>query len=181
MEIAVIDTCCLINVYASQHPQAIVQAVFQKAIVPKEVVEESLFIRKPDDDDSARLVPSEVSFDELIATGTIEVASFEQEEELERFVRLATLLDDGEAACMTIASCRSVSLATDDRKAIAVANDLGVEVLTTPDILKRWIDTVSPQPQNIGVVIRNIERYGRFKPHYTSPRAQWWSDNSLTE
>ena len=98
---------------------------------------------------------------------------------MERFVQLAALLDDGEAACVSIASSRGLSLATDNRRAIMIANDLSVEILTTPEILMNWISTVSPESREIADVIYNIERYGRFRPHHTSVHTKWWKDNSL--
>lgn len=173
MKVTVLDTCCLINLYASQRPQSLIRVVFGGAIVPKQVAEEGLFIRQPGDDQSEELVPAEIHIDESI----IGIVGFDQEGELERFVQLAAILDDGEAACLTIASSRKLSLATDDRKAIAVASDLGVEVQTTPEILISWIDAASPARKEIAEVIESIERYGRFRPHHTSTHAKWWHDN----
>jgi len=173
----VLDTCCLINLYASQRLQVLIQTVFDQAIIPEQVVRESLFIRQPDENDPEHLVPAAINLDELITDTTIKVVGFEQEEELGQFIQLATLLDDGEAACVTIASSRGLSLVTDDRKAIDIAKDLSVEVLTTPEILMSWINAVAPEPEEIAKVIENIERHGRFKPHHTSPHATWWNNN----
>ena len=178
MNVTVIDTCCLINLYASQRPLALIQAVFRKIIIPNHVAEESLFIRQPADDDPTQLVPVAISLGELLEKAVIEVVDFNEDAELEQFIQLATLLDDGEAACMAIASLRGLPLSTDDRKAITVANDLDVEILTTPEILKNWIIAVSPEPGEITEVVDNIERYGRFRPHHTSVHAKWWMDNS---
>ncbi len=176
MKAIVIDTCCLINIYASQRSRALIQTVFGKAFIPKQVAGESLFIRQPADDDPEQLVPVEINVEELVECAAIEVVDF-TEAELERFIQLAALLDDGEAACLTIASLRGLLLATDDRKAIAVANDLGVEVLTTPEILMNWISKMSPKAMEIAEVINNIEHFGRFRPHHTSTYAKWWKNN----
>lgn len=177
MKVTVLDTCCLINLYASQRPQAIIQAVFKEAIIPKQVSGEGLFIRQPWDDDPKILIPVEINLDALVADAIIKVSDLEHDGELERFVQLATILDDGEAVCVAIASLRGLSLATDDRKAIAIAGDLGIDVLTTPEILMNWIDVASPEPKEITKVIENIERYGRFRPHHTSDYAKWWRDS----
>lgn len=177
MKVIVIDTCCLINIYASQQPSKIIQAVFGKAIIPKQVSEESLFIKQPADDEPEQLVSVEINFKELVECGVIEVVDF-QGMELEQFIQLATLLDDGEAACLTVASSRALLLATDDRKAIKVANDLNIEVLTTPEILMSWIVATLPKPEEIAKVIDNIERFGHFKPHHTSSHAEWWKNAS---
>lgn len=173
----VLDTCCLINLYASQRLQMLIRTVFDQAIIPEQVVGESLFIRQPDDKNPEQLVPAVINLDALVMDATVKVVGLEQREELDQFIQLATLLDDGEAACVAIASSRGLSLATDDRKAIAIAKDLSVEVVTTPEILMNWINAVAPEPEEIAKVIENIERYGRFKPHHTSPHATWWNNN----
>lgn len=177
MKVTVLDTCCLINLYASQRPQEIIQAAFKAAIIPKQVAGEGLFIRQPGDDDQRILIPAEICLDVLISDAIIKVGGFEHDGELERFVQLASVLDDGEAGCVAIASSRGLSLATDDRKAIAIASDMNIDVLTTPEILMKWINASSPEPNEITKVIENIERYGRFKPHHTSDHAKWWKSN----
>ncbi len=173
MKVSVLDTCCLINLYASQRPERLIQGVCDEAIIPRQVAEEGLFIRQPGGGQPGELVPAEI----CLHASAIRVVECDQEGELERFVQLAAILDDGEAACVAIASSRKLPLATDDRKAIAVAYDLGVEVLTTPEILMSWIVAASPDHKEIAEVIENIERYGRFRPHHTSAHAKWWNDN----
>ncbi len=177
MKVTVLDTCSLINLYASQRPQSLIGAVFDGVVVPKQVLSESLFIRQPEGDDPSQLISSAIDIDLLVAEADIKVVELDQEHELELFVRLAGILDDGEAACEAIAFSRGLGLATDDRKAIAVASDLGLEVVTTPEILMRWIDATSPERQEIKEVIKNIERFGRFKPHHASLHAKWWDEN----
>lgn len=178
MKVTVLDTCSLINLYASQRPQLLIGAVFDGVVVPKQVLSESLFVRRPADDNPSQLVPTAIDIDLLVAKAAVKVTELE-EHELELFVRLASILDDGEAACETIAFSRGLGLATDDRKAIAVARDLGLEVVTTPEILMRWIDAASPEREEIREVIKNIERFGRFKPHHASLHAKWWDENGL--
>jgi predicted nucleic acid-binding protein len=176
MKVTILDTCCLINLYASQQPQRIIQAAFKEAIIPNQVAKEGLFIRQSSDDPKI-LVPMQINLDALIASSNIKVDGFEHNGELEQFVQLATVLEDGEAVCVAMASSRGFSLATDDRKAIAIAGVLNIDVLTTPEILMNWIKVSSPGPKEIAKVIENIERYGRFKPHHTSNHAKWWKDN----
>ncbi len=177
MKVTVLDTCLLINLYASQRPQSLIGAVFDGVVIPQQVLSESLFIRQPGDDDPGQLVLSAIDIDSLVAGAGVKVTELDQEHELELFVRLASILDDGEAACAATAFSRGLCLATDDRKAIAVASDLGLEVVTTPEILMRWIDATSPEREVIREVIKNIERFGRFKPHHASLHAKWWDEN----
>ena len=76
MKVTVIDTCCLINLYASQQPVAIIQEVFGKVIIPKQVAKESLFIRQLRDDNHRQLVPVEINLEDLVGDATIKVVDF---------------------------------------------------------------------------------------------------------
>ena len=175
----VIDTCCLINLYASQRPKEIITSACIDAIVPQQVAGEGLFIRQPDESDPNILVLKQIILDDAIAENIIRLDTDQDENELAQFIQLATMIDDGEAMCMAIASSRHFSLATDDRKAMAIAASLGINVLTTPEILIKWCGTCSARPRDTADVIMNIERYGRFRPHYTSPHAGWWEKNQV--
>jgi predicted nucleic acid-binding protein len=146
----------------------------EKVLVPKVVLAESLYIRQPSDDNPDQLVPVEINLQPLINDGVIEPTEFTGDAELARFVELARIIDDGEAACLAMASVRGLMLATDDRRAIRVAADLGVAIVTTPELLKLWIEHTTPDADEVADIIHCIERYGRFKPHHTSPHARWW-------
>ena len=175
----VVDTCCLINLYASQRLQAIVAASIEQAIVPKLVVEECLYIRQADEEDPGHLVPMTVDLHPLIDDGVLLLTELTGEAELSQFVQLATLLDDCEAACLTIAVLRGLALATDDKRAIHLATDLGVSVVTTPQLLKNWAERASPAQNEVANAILCIERYGRFRPHALCAHAQWWAEQRV--
>lgn len=176
MSATIIDTCCLINLYASQHLEAIVGASIDQALIPKMVLSESLHVRQLCKDDPDRLVPKEVDLNPLIKGGILEVTEPTDFAELELFMHLAGIIDDGEAACLAIASNRGHILATDDRRAIKVATELNVSIVTTPDLIKEWVKFTSPEPFQVTETIHCIERYGRFRPHPSSPHAEWWEE-----
>jgi predicted nucleic acid-binding protein len=94
--------------------------------------------------------------------------------EAEEFVRLARILDDGEALCLALAKCRGWVLATDDRKAIRVANDESVATVTTPELIKHWADSCRAENDAIATVLRNVERFARFTPRRGMLLADWW-------
>ena len=78
MKVTVIDTCCLINLYASQRPLVLIQTVFGKTIISKHVARESLFIRQPTDDDPTQLVPVKIDLDELVKKAAIKVVDIKE-------------------------------------------------------------------------------------------------------
>jgi len=175
----VVDTCCLINLYASQHLPVIVAAAMEQAIVPKPVVEECLYIRQASEEDPNHLVPMTVNLHPLIDGGVLLLTELTGEAELNQFVQLAALIDDCEAACLAIAALRGWALATDDKRAIHIATDLGVSIVTTPELLKNWLEHASPAQHEVTEAIVCIERYGRFRPHTLCAHAQWWAEQRV--
>jgi len=172
----VVDTCCLINLYASQRLQAIVAASVEQAIIPKPVVEECLYIRQASEEDPNHLVPMTINLRPLIDDGVLLLTELTGEAELSQFVQLAALIDDCEAACLAIAVLRGLAIATDDKRAIHIATDLGVSVVTTPQLLKNWAEHASVAQNEVTNAILCIERYGRFRPHALCAHTQWWAE-----
>jgi predicted nucleic acid-binding protein len=179
MRVAIVDTCCLINLYASQHLPAIVAASIEQAFVPKAVLSECLYIRQQSEDNANRLIPVSVDLHPLIHAGILLLTDLTGEVELDEFVRLAAVVDDCEAVCLTIAAVREWALATDDRRAIQVAMDLGVSVVTTPELLKNWAERASPEQHEVTEAVMCIEKYGRFHPHNMCAYASWWAEQRL--
>jgi predicted nucleic acid-binding protein len=179
MRTAIADTCCLINLYASQRLSAIIAASIEQAFVPNIVLSECLYIRQQSEDKPNQVVSVTVDLHPLIDAGILFLTDLAGEVELDRFVQLATLIDDCEAACLAIAAVRGLALATDDRRAIQVATDLGVSVVTTPELLKNWKECGSPEQHEVTEAILRIEKYGRFRPHSTCAYARWWAEQRL--
>jgi len=179
MKVTMIDTCCLINLYASQRLPAIVAASIEQAFVPKAVLSECLYIRQQSVDNPSRFVPVNVDLHPLIDAGIFLMTDLTGEVELDEFVRLATIVDDCEAVCLAIAAVRGWGLATDDRRAIRVAMDLGVSFMTTPQLLKNWAEHPSTKQHEVTEAIMCIEKYGRFHPHNTCAYASWWAEQKL--
>ncbi|MGQ4809535.1 hypothetical protein NKDENANG_02953 [Candidatus Entotheonellaceae bacterium PAL068K] len=71
MDVTITDTCCLINLYASQRLTVIVGASIEKALVPKVILGESLYIRQPSDDKPDQLISVEINLQPLIDAGVL--------------------------------------------------------------------------------------------------------------
>jgi hypothetical protein len=166
----------LINLYASRRLPAILAVSVEQAIVPKPVIAECLYIRQPSEEDPHDVAPVTVNLDPLIDSGVLLLTELTGDVELRQFVQLAALIDDCEAACLAIAAVRGLVLATDDRRAIQIATDLRVSVLTTPELLRKWARRGSPTQQEVTDAILCIEKYGRFRPHGMCASARWWAE-----
>ena len=95
-------------------------------------------------------------------------------DEVALYVRLASDLDDGEAMALAIAKQRGWTLATDDRKAKRFARDLGIPVVTTPELMERWAKAGKMRPEKLRTLLRSIESGARFVPGEDAPGYEWW-------
>lgn len=150
-------------------------SVFDAALLPKRVLEESIYVYGPSDDDPDHLIRVPINADEILAIPTVNLRDVESDNEIELFVKLASIIDDGEAACITIAVTQGCILATDDRKACRVASDHQIETISTPTIIKTWADKDSVSPRTIADVIQRIERFAVFRPRQNTPLYDWWA------
>jgi predicted nucleic acid-binding protein len=120
------------------------------------------------------LVKHLIDLNPYFRDGILSRCEVEGKRETEDFVAFASRLDDGEAVCMALAKNRNWSLATDDRLAIKLANEQGVQVLTTAQLLKQWSTHSNASPEKCATALRNIQRFARFVPRPGSPEADWW-------
>jgi predicted nucleic acid-binding protein len=194
----VTDACCLINLYAAQRilvllprpkparRRKIVGLEKAKPALPfslhasSKVIQETLYIRKPDEEDENRLVEALIDLTPHVSDGLLHLCDLQDQAEIELFVQLATTLDDGEAASMAIAKTRGWGLATDDRKARRIAGQLGVNVVTTAELVKSWSENTNATDNDVAQVLQNIQSFARFIPHKTMPLHKWWTDSIRT-
>ena len=168
----VIDTCCLINLLAVGGLRTWLPLLGLRWHVPSAVMGEALFLRATDA--ARKPVKEPVDLRPLVADGVLSVCGVEFAEETALYVRLAAGLEDGEAMALALAKCRNWLLATDDRKCRRLAAELGVPVVTTPELMKRWADVASPTPDGLAAALRRIQDSARFVPSDDSPLQDWW-------
>jgi predicted nucleic acid-binding protein len=95
--------------------------------------------------------------------------------ELDLFVELAANIDDGEAATLAAAKIRGWRLATDDRKARRVANEVGLaRPATTSMLVESWSRTTAATPDRMRDVLSRIEQQARFRPPPDDAHYSWW-------
>ena len=174
----IIDACCLINLYASRNVSDILRVLEGGLFVPDLVKDESLFIRKEDDQDPTVLVPETIDLTEALAEGLLHRCQLENATEAQHFVQFATSVDDGEAICLALAKCRNWVVATDDRKAIRLAKAESINTITTAEIVKLWADFGNATDAAVAEIIQRIERYARFSPRKDLPLHDWWERRS---
>jgi hypothetical protein len=94
--------------------------------------------------------------------------------ELDRFVALARELGDGEAATLALAEARSLSVATDDRKARRVLTvlDPQPEITGTASIMQAW--SSGRRHEEISTALGLIEVRASFVPPNFDAASSWW-------
>jgi hypothetical protein len=112
----------------------------------------------------------------LVDQGLIRAVSPDSEAEENSFVNFAVELDDGEAITGAIAMHRHWGIATDDRKArrVFARTDPPVQLLSTPELIKHWVDTHNPPLDVIREVLQNIQTQASYKPSAAHPLHAWW-------
>jgi hypothetical protein len=175
---AVLDACCVIDLYASGAMEDILGACGRRHLIPAIALDEAAYVLRDDPEAPGRLVRSAIDLRPAVRAGLIAPCEPEGGAELDLFVRLAAHLDDAEACCVALGVSRRLRVATDDRKAGRIAGSLGGAVITTPELLELWSRRASPSRKPLAAAIGRIERYGRFVPPSASPLAAWWRRNS---
>lgn len=168
----VIDTCCLVNLYAVGDPLAFLPTLPWIWYVPSAVADEGIYM-KADSRTTELRARRRSRLHECFEAGAIRACSLEGDE-AELYVTLAADLDDGEAMALAIAKSRGWQLATDDRKGRRKATELGVTLLCTPQIMRRWATETAAAGDEIAAALKRIQIEARFVPSDDYPECEWW-------
>ncbi|HLI78113.1 MAG TPA: hypothetical protein VKV02_14300 [Acidobacteriaceae bacterium] len=174
---AAIDACCLFDLLASGNTEAILRASGFSWQLPSAVRGEVQYVRQHDPAQPGKLVKVPADLSGLISSGLLAVCDPQNQQELDRFTHYATLFrSDGESMCLALAEQRGWVVATDDRRAIRVAQQAGLTVVSCPQLLKAWADAATPDQATLIRVLQDIEVLAQFKPNPSMPEYQWWVD-----
>ncbi|MBK1629391.1 hypothetical protein CKO31_01300 [Thiohalocapsa halophila] len=180
-ETVVLDACCLINLAAADALDTWLGGLGLAWMLPEAVLHEALFLRGGDaaageaeTADATEPVRERLMLEPYIAGGLLTIVQPQTDAELAAYVDLARELDDGEAMALAIAQRRGWQLATDDRKAIRLADDARVPVLTTPTVVRRWADQLDPSAADLRAALTAIRDRARFLPSGRDPLCDWW-------
>jgi hypothetical protein len=174
---AAIDACCLIDLLASGDAAAILRASGFTWHLPSAVQGEVRYCRQYDPARPGKVVRVPADLTGFIASGLLTVCDPENQQELDRYIHYATLFrSDGESMCLALAEERGWVVATDDRRAIRVARQAGLTVVSCPQLLKAWADATTPDQAVLLQVLRDIEVLAQFKPNPSMPEFRWWLD-----
>jgi hypothetical protein len=168
----VIDACCLIDLLVSGQAEAILRATGHAWHLPSSVQAEVQYIRQhdPDKPGSHQNVP--VDLTPLVTSGVVTRCQTDDAQEQAMYVEYAILFrSDGEAMCLTLAECRGWTVATDDRRAIHVAQKAGLSVVSGPELVNAWADGTRPDITRLVKVLTDIQTLSQFRPNLSTPES----------
>jgi hypothetical protein len=174
---AAIDACCIIDLLASGDPEAILRANGFSWHLPSAVQNEVQYCRRYDPAHPGKTLNVPADLSGMISSGMLTLCHPENQQELDQFTHYAAMFrSDGEAMCLAMAEQRKWVMATDDRKALSVARQAGIAVVSCPELVKAWADAAGPDQSALNKVLQDIQVLAQFKPNSTMPEFQWWID-----
>ena len=172
---AVVDACCLIDLLASRQAEAILRATGHAWHVPSSVQAEVQYVRQHDPDTPGSYMNVPTDLTPLVESGVLTPCQPDDPREQARYIHYATLFrSDGEAMCLALAESRGWIVATDDRKAILLAQQAGLSVVSCPELVKAWADATRPDATSLVQVLTDIQSFAQFRPNQTMKEASWW-------
>ena len=174
MKIAITDACCVINLHATGKLLSLLKTLGGEFYISAKVADETYYSLKWDEEFGENLVREAIDLAPAIEAGLLKRCEVSDGEETSLFILIAASVDDREATCLAIAKVRGWIVATDDRKAIRLAGELGVETISTPTLMKRWAEASGASDAEVANVLRSIQIFSHFVPRRTDPLYSWW-------
>jgi predicted nucleic acid-binding protein len=171
----VIDTCCTLNLLATQRELAIVEALDLHLLDTPQVSGEPLTLWTPPDADGQRS-KERTSTETLRAAGRLRTLVLASDDLVDAFVAAAALIKDTDASCIALAGVMGVPLLTDDRKERRIARELfpNVELMSTLDIVAEAERALNWSEAELVAVARELRWRGNFAPPRNDPRSVWY-------
>lgn len=171
-----LDASCLLNLYATGRMRDIATGVGYQLEVADYVLQyETLYVLQTNPEGTGDVrIP--VDLDSLIGYGLLNVVELEREDVLSSFVRLASLVDDGEAATGALAIHRDCSIAIDDRRARRVLGEVMPEValVSTLELMQLWSEEASVPGRELQDALMAMQTGASYFPGRRDPLFDWW-------
>lgn len=171
-----LDASCLLSLYATGRLHDIAATMPYRFGVADYVLEqEALYTWIPDPDGGGEQ-REPVDLSSLVGEGLIQVMPLERAAEQLTFIDLAAQIDDGEAVTGALAFHRGCSVATDDRKARRVLQELvpGVPLVSTLELFKLWAEQGSVTDVELRSAMLAMQTGASYVPGSRDPLYSWW-------
>ena len=188
MRDVIVDTCCLINLWAvralvlpvsngdvSKKMKAAARLPDMILHVLSNVEMEALYVFKPHEEDASRTRGRPNYPFPLFPSRLIDAMRLERWGRNGGLCPVRNPTRRWRIRSALIAKNRGWILATDDRPARKLAAQFHIPVLTTPEILKDWATRSGASAVEVAAVLSEIRRFANFFPNPKAPEADWWN------
>ncbi len=169
----VLDTCCILNFYASGKFSEILEAIPAQVVVTEVVRSQEVIILQRLENE----VEGAIYFDKVVKEGLISIVDFESEAEAETFINYtAQMRDEGESATFAIAVHREWAVATDDKRAISFLKKEAphIQIISTLEAIKHWSEQLNIDSATLKAALSAIRVKARYQPPRNHPLLSWW-------
>jgi hypothetical protein len=175
-ECIILDACCAINLYASKYMSEMLEAISANFAIASYVYSKEVLEVYNGSEEKGPQTKELIHLSPLVENELLTVASLDSENEKIDFLNFAYEIDDGEAATGSIAKHRNWCIGTDDSSAISFFKRQSpqLQVVTTPELIKAWVEIVGPPQAAVTSLIENIQRRANYKPSSRHPLYEWW-------
>jgi predicted nucleic acid-binding protein len=172
----VLDTCCILNFYASGKFLEILEAIPAQVVVTEVVRSQELkTLQRLGNEENE----GAIYFEKAIKEGLVLIVDFESEEEAETFINYtAQMKDEGESATFAIAFHREWSVATDDKRAISFLKKEAphIQIISTLEAIEYWSEKSNIDSATLKSALSAIRVRARYQPPRNHPLLSWWEN-----
>jgi len=171
-ESVLLDACSLLNIYGTGEMESIIRTLPFRVAVGVRARREAQWIRVEGEEER-----EPVDIQPLVDTRLVVIEELQSQEEIDLFVELGLLLDDGEAEALALAIVRGYSMATDDRKARRMA-EVRIDrsrLWSTLELLHEWHTRGGPSGPILSKTLRRMAYCSTYYPRRSDPLWGWWS------
>lgn len=169
-----LDACVAINLAAAAKLDMIADVLQVTFVIAEQAASEVGYLR---DTVEGVVVLTPINLEQFVLSETLQIHELAPAE-LELYLELASIVDDGEAATIALAICRSTDLATDDRRARRLCAERHLpEPLRTMALLHAYAETALLNNQEVRQMLVQVRDRASFLPARSDPHLKWWDDH----
>lgn len=169
-----LDACVAINLAAAARLDQIAGTMQVTFIIVAQAASEAGYLR---DIVKGTTVLTPINLDQFAPSESLEIREFAPAE-LALYLELASIVDDGEAATIALATHHRIDLATDDRRARRLCAERGVaEPMRTVALLHAYAEAARLKNDDVRQMLIQVRDRASFQPARSDPNLKWWNDH----
>lgn len=171
--VLLLDACSLINIYATRHGGEILALRAEQCAMVAVAHREANHVRRggtgPDRD-----LREPIDWPGLLSNGLLTIIDDASEDEATLYFDLSLDMGGGEAMSGAVAFYRGHSVVTDDAKAIRILSELGIETVSSLELVADWARKQRLSAETLQQIVLDIRLRAKYLPGKNHPLRMWW-------